>query len=117
MTAPRTAEALATEAIAVICNSGVPFRTARRIFHRVMEALKGARSAREAFGHHGKADAVDWIWMHRERLFASWRAAQDKVNWCSRLPWIGPVTKVRLARKLGADVGDAAERQPRRTAA
>ena len=101
--APATADEFADHAIYVICNSGMRNSVARPIYQRCMDALRDGRSATEVFGHPGKAPAIDQIWSEREELFAGFDAAEDKLEYCEALPWIGPVTKYHLAKNLGVD--------------
>lgn len=101
---PADAEAFASEAIYVICNSGMKFEIARQIYDRVMPAVRRGEPARSAFGHPGKAGAIDTIWRDREALLEGYLAAADKVEFCGGLPWVGPITKFHLAKSFGADV-------------
>lgn len=104
MNPPATAEDFALEAAFVICNSGMKNTVARRIYEDVSRAIQAGASARCAFGHDGKANAIDVIWIRREELFAAYTAAADKLAFCESLPWIGPITKYHLAKNFGADV-------------
>jgi len=101
---PATAAQFAAEAIYVICNSGMSNRVAVPIFERCMAALRRGESAKAVFGHKDKAAAIDTIWRRRGRLFRQFRQTADLVEFCSTLPWVGPVTKFHLAKNLGADV-------------
>ncbi|TIX59141.1 MAG: hypothetical protein E5V28_07775 [Mesorhizobium sp.] len=101
---PTDADDFASEAIFVICNSGMKNTIARRIFERVMNAIMCGHSAGTAFGHAGKAKAIDDIWQRRSELLSSYLAAPDKVAFCESLPWIGGITKYHLAKNFGADV-------------
>lgn len=101
---PDDPDEFAREAIFVICNSGMAFRVAERIFYRVEQALANGESASSAFGHNGKCGAIDFIWQNRERLLAEYLAAPDKLAFCESLPWIGSITKYHLAKNFGADV-------------
>jgi len=103
---PADAETMAGEIIWVMCNSGMKESVARLIHGRVREALLAGNSASSAFGHKGKAAAMDAIWRDRARLFAECAALADAelVEWCGRLPWIGGITKYHAAKNLGADV-------------
>ncbi|MBN8840673.1 MAG: chromosome partitioning protein ParB [Sphingomonadales bacterium] len=56
---PRDAEAFALETIFVICNSGMRFTVAQKIFDRVKRALQAGNSASDVFGHKAKAAAID----------------------------------------------------------
>lgn len=101
---PATVAAFARETIYVICNSGMKATVARGIFDRVMDALYADQSASSAFGHPGKARAIDEIWTNRYRLYEALLAAPDLLEFCAALPYIGQVTKFHLAKNFGADV-------------
>lgn len=100
---PKDADAFASEAIYVICNSGLRNSLAVPIFERCMSALGQGRSAASEFGHEGKHHAIDRIWEDREALFTAYAAADDKIDFLSTLPWIGPVTAWHLEKNLGGD--------------
>lgn len=102
---PKDAENFALEAIFVICNSGMKNTVAQRIYDRIVDAIGGGTgSAHDVFGHRGKASAIDTIWARQDRLFAEYMAADDKVEFCATLPWIGQITKYHLAKNFGAQV-------------
>lgn len=101
---PATPEEFATEAIFVICNSGMRFTVARGIFERVMPALRAGASARTAFGHPGKSAGIDRIWTGRAGLHAGYVAAADKLAFIADLPWVGGITKYHLAKNFGLDL-------------
>jgi hypothetical protein len=102
--APKDADDFASEAIFVICNSGMKNTVARRIYDKVMPMVKAGGSALNVFGHYGKSQAIDVIWIRRGEFFAGFMAAEDKVAYCETLPWIGPITKCHLAKNFGVDV-------------
>lgn len=102
--APSDAADFASEAIWVICNSGMKNTVARLIFDRIMPAVRAGRSAGEGFGHTGKVAAIDTIWRDREALYQGYMSADDKVEFCASLPWIGGITKYHLAKNFGAQV-------------
>lgn len=101
---PEMAAEFAFEVAFVICNSGMKNTVARRIYEKVAAELAADRSAHGAFGHKGKASAIDFVWTNRSKLFADYRAAVDKVAFCETLPWIGGITKYHLAKNFGVDV-------------
>jgi hypothetical protein len=101
---PADADDFASEAIFVICNSGMKNTIAVKIFAKVMAAIQGGVSAFAVFGHPGKAKAIDGIWRDREALLVGYRTATDKIEFCASLPWIGSITKYHLAKNFGADV-------------
>jgi hypothetical protein len=101
---PDDADEFAETAVYVIVNSGMQYPVAQQIFGRCLEALGARGSVRKAFGHPGKARAIDRIWKERRQLFDAYRIADDKLEFCRSLPWIGPVTSYHLAKNLGLDV-------------
>ena len=101
--APANAEAFAEQAIYVICNSGMSNHVALGIYKRCLDAFAEGQPATSVFGHPGKAPAIDQIWEQREALFAAFTAAENKLEFCASLPWIGPVTKFHLGKNFGLD--------------
>jgi hypothetical protein len=103
LAAPLSAYQFATEAIYVIVNSGMRNSIARGIAERCIAALEATDSCKAAFGHPGKASGIDAIWADRERLYADYLAADDRVAFLQTLPWIGPITKFHLAKNFGGN--------------
>lgn len=101
---PADADQFAEAAVYVIVNSGMQYNVAQDIFGRCVEALWARGSARRVFRHAGKVRAIDQIWRERKQLFEAYRLADDKLEFCQSLPWIGPVTSHHLAKDLGVDV-------------
>lgn len=101
---PADADEFASEAIFVICNSGMKNTVARQIYDRVQLALELGTPVREVFKHEGKAAAIEAIWRDRRVLLGLYLAAEDKLAFCESLPWIGGITKYHLAKNFGADV-------------
>lgn len=101
---PATAEQFAEAAVYVIVNSGMKYEVAQGIYQCCLNALNAGRLVKEVFGHPGKAKAIDQIWADRAELFEAFLLADDKVEFCSSLPWVGPVTKYHLAKDFGIDV-------------
>ncbi|WP_171182274.1 hypothetical protein [Ruegeria sp. HKCCD8929] len=103
---PGNAEEFAREAIYIICNSGMRWTVARKIFDAVMPLVASGQSASGVFGHKGKVAAIDRIWTDRDRLFY-WFSRKttdtERLEYLARLPWIGPITKYHLAKNLGVD--------------
>ena len=128
---PANAEDMATQAIWVICNSGMKHTVAQGIYRRVIQVLVSGRPVREAFGHSGKAAAIEHIWSHRQELYDQFlvaclkdaegdslddveaataggkayrpTCAQNRLDFCRSLPWIGEITQFHLAKNLGVD--------------
>jgi hypothetical protein len=103
ITPPTSADDLASEAIFVICNSGMRATVARPIYEKVMAALQRGDQTRTVFKHPHKATSIDSIWATRHALLASFQAAIDQLAWCDALPHIGGITKYHLAKNLGVD--------------
>lgn len=101
---PKTADDFARSVIATICHASVTPSVGRRTFERCMRSLSFGSTVRLGFRHPGKADAIDRIWQEREQFFRDYTASADKLRLLSTLPWIGPVTKHSLARRLGLEV-------------
>jgi hypothetical protein len=100
-TVPETADEFAQHVIETICHASVTSAVGRRTFERCMRALELGSTARVGFRHPAKAEAIDMIWRERERLFEDYTASTEKLRYLATLPWIGPVTKHALARRLG----------------
>lgn len=101
---PIDAKDFALELAFVICNSGMRFTVARRIYDRVRHSLMNGHGAQAVFKHSGKAASIDHIWCHRGRLLREYRASEDKLAFLEDLPWIGPVTKFHAAKNFGLQV-------------
>ncbi|MGO4389605.1 hypothetical protein AB4Y85_18970 [Microvirga sp. 2YAF29] len=104
--APETADEFARNVIATICHASVTPGVGRRAFERCMRSLMLGSTVRVGFRHPGKAEAIDLIWQQREQLFQGYTASSDKLRFLSMLPWIGPVTKHSLARRLGLEASE-----------
>jgi hypothetical protein len=103
VTRPEDADAFATEAIFVICNSGMKNTIARVIFERCHAALLDGAPVLSVFGHKGKAAAIETIWRDRRDLFERFAASPAPLDFLESLPWIGSITKFHLARNFGVD--------------
>lgn len=100
---PDNAADFAIEAIWVVCCSGMKYDVARLIQGRAMGAIEAGRPVAEVFGHIGKAAAMDRLWHERDAFYAGYLAAEDRIEYCATLPWIGKITKFHLAKSLGVD--------------
>ncbi|QRM28785.1 hypothetical protein [Microvirga sp. VF16] len=98
---PETADEFAQYIIEAICHASVTPGVGRRTFERCMRALTFASTARVGLRHPAKAEAIDRVWHERERLFEDYNTSPDKLRFLATLPWVGPVTKHSLARRLG----------------
>lgn len=102
--APADADEFALEYIWVVCCSGMKEQIARIIQAKIHAAIKDGRPIRSAFGHPGKAAAIQTVWDNRNSHFVAFQMANDILAFCKSLPWIGDITKYHLAKNLGADV-------------
>jgi len=100
-TAPQDADAFAKAVIRVICEASVTASVGRRAYELCLRALASGATSRLGFRHPGKAEAIDLIWRERHRLYRDYLGSNDKLAFLSTLPWIGPVTRGRLAWNLG----------------
>lgn len=101
---PLDSAEFARETIFVICNSGMKHTIARQIFEKCMAAIAAGQSCETVFGHKGKSDAMDRIWADRDQIFSDYMAADDKIEFCKTIPWIGSITCYHLAKNFGAQV-------------
>lgn len=104
---PASADALAHEAIFVICNSGMAWTVGSKIYQRVMECLREGEPVTKALKHPHKAKSIAEIWRRRGELYAGFCLLQtdaERLHWCDHLPHIGGITKYHLAKNLGVNV-------------
>lgn len=98
-----SADDFAREHAFVVCNSGMRAQTARKVFEQVWGALTSGNDPARVFGHEGKVGAIVEVYNSRERIFAEYLTAGDKLAFLETLPWIGPITKYHLAKNFGVD--------------
>ena len=53
--------------------------------------------------HYGKRKAIEHVLDNCERYYRTLQSSNNKIDWLTTLPWIGPVTKYHLARNLDID--------------
>lgn len=103
---PADEAALFSEYGWVVVNSGMRNQVAVTIWGRITGALMRGAPVSSAFGHKGKAAAIQDAWDRRDERFAEFEAAReaDRVfEWIDTLPWIGKITRWHLAKNLGVD--------------
>lgn len=93
----------ANETIWVILNSGMKEQIARKIFNRIMEALKESVDLNEVFKHTGKVKAIKDVIKNCTRYFNEWNESGHNIEYLQTLPFIGKITKFHLAKNLGLD--------------
>lgn len=106
---PEDADAMAWEIVWIVLCAGRTAQSARTIERKVRAALLDGRPVLEAFGHRGKAAAIERAWAEREDDFAALqgvlatRDVERLVDWCGSLPFVGDDTKFQLAKNFGVD--------------
>lgn len=110
LSAPDTAEKMASEIIWVILCAGRSAQAARTIERKVWDAINTGRPVVEAFGYRAKAAAIERAWHEREKDFAALQKAvmggsvEALVELCGSIPFIGDDTQFQLAKNFGADL-------------
>lgn len=101
------ADVFCREYIFVVCNSGMKWQIARRIYDRIIRALARGIDVSNAFGHKQKVAAIKYVYARRAEVFKGYSMRttdEDKLAFLCGLPWIGDITKWHLAKNLGMDV-------------
>ena len=102
--APESPDTFLQEYAFVVVNSGMKNTIARAIYERVMAALSEGKAVSTAFGHPGKAAAIQAVSDERVEWFSRWGDADDKLAFLESMPWIGPITKYHLGKNYGLDL-------------
>ncbi len=92
------------EYIWVICNSGMKNQIAEIIYKRILQAIIDHVDISEVFGHKGKVLAIKSMICCHKGMFKAYLEAEDKLEFCEGLPWIGKITKYHLCKNLGENV-------------
>lgn len=104
---PETAEAVAGEIIWIILCAGKSAQAARTIEARVWKAIRAGTPVFDAFGHRGKAPAMENVWRDRDQRFSEVKEVLDDLPsllaWCRSLPWVGQITSFQLMKNFGVD--------------
>jgi hypothetical protein len=88
----------------IVANSGMKAQIARQIHDRVWKALIEGRPIDDTvFRNKHKRNAIQNVFDNRERLFAEFQAADDKLAFVATLPYIGPIIKFHLAKNFGVE--------------
>jgi len=108
--APQTPEQMASQIIWIILCAGRNAQAARTIEGTVWTAIHAGKPVVEAFGHRGKAAAIEQAWSDRLDLFTSLQSVVEAgevgalVAWCGDRPYVGDATKFQLAKNFGAQI-------------
>lgn len=87
----------------VVANSGMRNQVAAAIWERILTSLEAGGTIADAFGHPGKAAALQLIHDERDERHDAYMGAPDKIAFLAELPWIGPITKWHLAKNFGVE--------------
>lgn len=104
-----TAEEFAEEVFYVICVAGFKQTTAKKMCSKVMDYIKQNPNPKfdeliKIYGNVNKINAIINVWNDRERLrdeFYRLSNPEQKLEFLSKLPHIGNITKYHIARNLG----------------
>lgn len=104
---PPSPEAMASEIIWIILCAGKSAQAARTIEKKVWAAIDAGKPVMEAFGHRGRAAAIERCWSKRQSLYQELQAVIDDeaalMAWCRALPWVGDITAFQLMKNFGVD--------------
>ena len=98
---------LAQETIFVICNSGMKYQIAIKIYDKICDAIKSDVPVIDVFKNKNKARAIQAAWDERSErfdIFKSFDTDDARIVYFSTLDGIGPVTKYHLAKNCGVNV-------------
>lgn len=108
--APQTPELMASQIVWIVLCAGRNAQAARTIEGKVWGAIHAGKPVVEAFGHRGKAAAIEQAWTDRNALFLSLQSVVERggiealIAWCGDRPYIGDATKYQLAKNFGAQI-------------
>lgn len=88
----------------VVLNSGLRNQVAELLYYKILYAIKKGYDLNLIFRHPSKVDAIKFVLNNKTKLFYEFQYADDKIEYLTSLPFIGPATKYHLARNLGLDV-------------
>ncbi|MBT4292500.1 hypothetical protein HOD41_07390 [bacterium] len=100
---PKDSADFVLQFIWVVCNSGMKNQIAEIIYKRILQAICDHKDISEVFGHKGKVGAIKEVIKNQKKLFKKYQDAENKIEFCKSLPWIGDITKYHLAKNLGVD--------------
>lgn len=97
--------------IYVILAGGFSQKTAKKIYHKILEIIKHYGSDFDVlinvFNNKNKINAICKIWNNRRELcdgYYKLNTLDEKLKYLQNLPHIGKITANHLARNLGEDV-------------
>ena len=91
------------EFIFVVCNSGMKAQIAVGIYRKIIEAMENGNPVWSVFKNFHKVNAINHVWGMKNHYFCEYRKAEDKLEFCESLPYMGRIIKYHLAKNLGVD--------------
>jgi hypothetical protein len=108
LTFPKDSETLCLETIHVICNSGMKYEIAQKIYEKILKAITKGVDIRTVFKNKNKVRAIKLALFDRQIRYGMLHGMKDDLEkalvWFEKLDGIGKVTKYHLARNCGFDV-------------
>lgn len=104
-----TPEEFAEEVFYVICVAGFKQTTAKKMCNKVKDYIKEHQNPQfddmiKIYGNVNKINAIIKVWNNRvdlQKKFYSLSTPEEKLDFLSKLPHIGNITKYHIARNLG----------------
>lgn len=104
-----TPEEFAEEVFYVICVAGFKQTTAKKMCNKVKDYIKEHQNPQfddmiKIYGNVNKINAIIKVWNNRvdlQKNFYSLSTPEEKLDFLSKLPHIGNITKYHIARNLG----------------
>ena len=104
-----TPEEFAEEVFYVICVAGFKQTTAKKMCNKVKDYIKEHQNPQfddmiKIYGNVNKVNAIIKVWNNRvdlQKNFYSLSTPEEKLDFLSKLPHIGNITKYHIARNLG----------------
>jgi len=91
------------EFIFVVCNSGMKAQIARGIFNKIIVAIQGGIPVWNVFKNFDKVNAINYVWLFKDHYFSGYQKSEDKLEYCSTIPYMGEIIKYHLYKNLGGD--------------
>lgn len=91
------------EYIFVVCNSGMKSQIARGIYEKICKAISENQDISEVFGHKQKVKGIKMMIQDHKELFQEYLKAEDKIEFCGSVYFMGDIIKYHWAKNLGVD--------------
>ena len=97
------AQTFCMEYIFVVCNSGMKAQIARGIYEKICKAMRSGQDISEVFGHKQKVKGIKMMIKDHKDLFLKYLDADDKIEFCGSIYFMGDIIKYHWAKNLGVD--------------